>query len=155
MIMWNNTYMDFAEGIAKHSKATKEKVGCVVVKDGQVISTGYNGTPPGYSNICEEEVTLLEIDDGPDLKKLVTLPEVIHAEMNAIGKLAKSTVSSEGATLYVTKAPCWDCAKAIIAAGIGMVIFKGDRKKDKDRDSVSFLRLNDISVVIIDDKYKY
>lgn len=115
---WNRTYMDFAKLISQHSKAEKEKVGCVIVKDGQVISTGYNGTPPGYDNQCED------IDEATG--KLITRQGVIHAEVNAISKVAKSTISSAEATLYVTKPPCYDCAKTIIMSGIRVVIFNGN-----------------------------
>jgi dCMP deaminase len=85
-------------------------VGCLIVKDGRIISDGYNGTPSGFSNDCED------CDNN-------TLSTVLHAEANAITKIAKSTNSSDGATLYVTLSPCFDCAKLIIQAGIKRVVF--------------------------------
>jgi len=133
---WNNTYMSFAKSVAVHSKAEKAKVGCVIVKDNQVISTGYNGTPPGYDNCCE-------VDN-------VTLPEVVHAEINAIAKVASSTVSCKGSTLYVTKAPCFECAKAIIMSGIGMVIFEGTEEECMS-ESICFLQLNKVVVIAMKD----
>jgi dCMP deaminase len=137
---WNDTYMSFAKNVAVHSKANKAKVGCVIVKDNQVISTGYNGTPPGYDNTCE--------DSG------VTLPEVVHAEINAITKVARSTVSCEKASLYVTKAPCFECAKAIIMAGIDLVVFEG-AYEDCERDSIAFLQTNHVTVIVMNDGSYY
>ena len=141
---WNRTYMDFAKLIAKHSKAEKEKVGCVIVKDGQVISTGYNGTPPGYDNKCEDEV-----HHG----RLVTRKEVIHAEINALTKVAKSTISSAEATLFVTKAPCYECAKAIIVSGIRVVVFKGE--KGEECSSIGFLNKNGVITIPLSEQGSY
>jgi dCMP deaminase len=98
-------YFNVAFGVANLSKAKRLQVGAVVTKDGNIISIGYNGTPHGWSNNCETE-------DG------ITVPEVIHAEMNCILKLAKGTQSSEGAILYVTHSPCFECAKNIAQSGI-------------------------------------
>ena len=91
------------------STATRLKVGCIIVKDDRIISIGYNGMPSGGSNVCEE--------DGK------SKPEVLHAETNAITKLAKSTQSSLGSTMYITISPCIDCAKLIIQSGIARVVY--------------------------------
>lgn len=101
--------MQNAYQFAELSYAERRKVGCVIVKDKQVISFGYNGTPHGFENTCE-------IDD-------TTKPEVLHAESNAIMKVAKSTMSCEGAELYTTTCPCFGCAKLIIQAGISKVYY--------------------------------
>jgi len=111
----DKTYMRMAEELAKLSYAERKKVGCLIVKDTQIISEGYNGTPAGFDNVCEYY-------DYVD--HLYTKPEVLHAESNAITKLARSTNSSSESTLYVTLAPCYDCAKLIIQAGIKRVVYK-------------------------------
>ena len=103
-------YLRMAYVWAENSRCNRSKVGCLLVKDRTIISDGYNGTPSGFPNQCEDR----------DNK---TLSTVIHAEGNAITKVAKSTNSSEGATLYVTLSPCFDCAKLIIQAGIKRVVF--------------------------------
>jgi dCMP deaminase len=95
------------------SAAKRRQVGCLIVKDGQIISDGYNGTPHGFDNDCEFETRF----------GLETKPEVLHAESNALTKLAKSTQSSEGATIYVTLSPCFECAKLMIQSGIKRVVY--------------------------------
>lgn len=107
-------YIQMANTWASLSKAEKKKVGCLVVKDGMIISDGYNGTPSGFDNKCEET---------DYFNQLITKKEVLHAESNAITKLAKSTQSSKGATMYITAAPCEDCAKLIIQSGISRVVY--------------------------------
>ena len=107
-------YLRMAKIWSENSHAIRNKVGCIIVKDRRIISDGYNGTPTGFDNCCEVKSL-----DGT----LHTKPEVLHAEANAITKLAKSTNSSEGATLYVTCSPCFDCAKLIIQAGIKQVYY--------------------------------
>lgn len=97
---------------SKLSYARRRKVGCLIVKNNQIISDGYNGTPKGFDNNCEEEVNGI----------LITKPIVLHAESNAISKLAKSNNSAENSTLYVTCSPCFDCSKLIIQAGIKRVV---------------------------------
>ena len=104
----DRAYLRMCVEWASLSYARRRKVGCLIVKNSQIISDGYNGTPKGFDNNCEEEI------DG----KLVTKSIVLHAESNAISKLAKSNNSSEGATLYVTCSPCFDCSKLIIQSGI-------------------------------------
>ena len=111
----DQTYMDMASVLATLSHATRKKVGCLIVKDTHIIAEGINGTPKGFSNECEYYNYVDEC---------YTKPEVLHAESNAIAKIARSTNSSVGSTLYVTLAPCFDCAKLIIQAGINRVVFR-------------------------------
>ena len=106
--------MKTAQTFAELSHAKRLKVGCIIVKDDRIISIGYNGMPAGWSNICED------ITEEGELK---TKPEVLHAESNAIAKLAKSSESGQGATLFVTHSPCLECAKLIYQSGIAMVIY--------------------------------
>ena len=107
------TYLKMANLWGQLSKAKRKKVGCLIVKNGHIISDGYNGTPSGYDNNCEYETRF-----GYETK-----PEVLHAESNALMKLAKSTISSEDATVYLTMSPCFDCAKLIIQAGVRRVVY--------------------------------
>ena len=118
-------YMEIAGIIAKQSSAKRLQVGAIVVKDDRVISIGYNGMPSGWTNECE---TVVEVhEDGGVVTK--TKPEVIHAEANAIAKLAKGTESGDGSTMFLTHAPCLDCAKQIYTAGIKTVYYKNYYKK--------------------------
>lgn len=109
--MTHKSYIQICDIIANESKANRYKVGAILVKDGNIISMGYNGTPNGFDNCCEDE-------DGN------TKAEVLHAESNAITKCAKSTKSSENSILYCTLSPCVECAKLIIQSGIKEVYFK-------------------------------
>ena len=115
----DKTFLDMATSFAKLSKAKRRQVGCIIVKDGQIISNGYNGTPSGFNNDCEEPV----FRDVDDCYVLQTKAEVLHAESNALMKLAMSTNSSKGATMYLTCAPCFDCSKLIIQSGIVRVVY--------------------------------
>lgn len=117
----DQTYMRMAEELSKLSHAERKKVGCLIVKDTQIISEGYNGTPTGFDNACEY---YNHVDE------MYTKPEVLHAESNAITKLARSTNSSSGSTLYVTLAPCFDCSKLIIQAGVKRLVYKDTYRKD-------------------------
>ena len=108
---------------AKLSRAQRKQVGCLIVKDGTIISDGYNGTPSGFDNTCEYNNFILSSDGETVREEMVTKPEVLHAESNAISKLAKSTQSSNGATLYATCSPCLDCSKLIIQSGIIRVVY--------------------------------
>jgi dCMP deaminase len=110
----DQTYMNMAEELSKLSHAVRRKVGCLIVKDTHIIAEGINGTPRGFDNTCEH------IDH---VDHMYTKPEVLHAESNAITKLARSTNSSDGATVYVTCSPCFDCAKLIIQSGINRVVY--------------------------------
>jgi dCMP deaminase len=117
---WIDAYMDTAERFAQLSSAVKLKVGAVVVKEHRIISIGYNGMPAGWDNTCED-------DDGQTLK---TKDEVIHAEANAIIKLARDGERGDGASLFCTHAPCIQCAKLIVGAGISKVYFKNYYRDD-------------------------
>ena len=112
-------FAKIAEETAKLSSAIKLQVGCVIVKDNRILSVGYNGTPSGWDNDCEE---VIKWPNG-DIKFLTTKPEVLHAEANALMKLCQSTESSKGATLFVTHTPCIECAKLIYQAGISQVYY--------------------------------
>lgn len=103
-------YLRMAKIWAENSYCVRRKVGALLVKDGMIISDGYNGTPSGFENVCEDE-------DG------FTKPYVLHAEANAITKVAQSNNSSRGATLYITSSPCMECSKLIIQAGIKRVVY--------------------------------
>lgn len=128
---FDSKYMKMAKIWATNSYAIRKKVGALIVKDNMIISDGYNGTPYGFENECEtwapcgNSCTNLFDKDCEHCKehKLVSKPYVLHAEANAILKVAKSTQSSEGATLYVTMSPCIECAKLIIQAGITRVVY--------------------------------
>lgn len=141
--------MKTAKLFAEHSSAVRMKVGAVIVKDDRIISIGYNGMPTGWDNVCEEVVTptlpYLQ-GDGPTLK---TKPEVIHAESNAIAKLAKSTESGDGASMFITCAPCIDCAKMIYQAGIKEVFYGHKYRND---DGINFLHKCEITVRELNDK---
>ena len=127
---FDKPYLEMAEVWAQNSYCKRRKVGALLVKDRTIISDGYNGTPSGFENICEDE-------NG------VTKPYVLHAEANAITKVAKSGNSSEGATLYVTASPCAECAKLIIQAGIRRVVY---RDAYRLTDGVDLLRRAGIEV---------
>lgn len=107
------SYLRMAQVWSENSYCVRRKVGALIVKDKMIISDGYNGTPAGFENVCENELGQ-------------TKSYVLHAEANAITKVAKSNNSSEGATLYVTDAPCMECAKLIIQAGIRRVVYNKD-----------------------------
>ena len=111
MNKFDERYLEMAQVWAKNSYCKRRQVGALLVKDRMIISDGYNGTPSGFENQCEDE------ND-------VTKPYVLHAEANAITKVAKSGNSSDGATLYVTASPCMECSKLIIQAGIRRVVYK-------------------------------
>ena len=124
-------YLRMARVWAENSYCTRRQVGALVVKDKMIISDGYNGTPSGFENICE---------DGNNL----TNPYVLHAEANAITKLARSSNNSDGSTLYVTASPCIECAKLIIQAGIKRVVYG---EKYRLTDGIDLLRRANIEVV--------
>ena len=123
------TYMKVARLFAEHSSAQRKKVGAVIVKDDRIISIGYNGMPSGWNNECE-----VLISDNEE--QLITKPEVLHAESNAIAKLARSTESGEGATMFITCAPCLECAKLIYQSGIKEVYYAEDYRSN---DGINFL----------------
>ena len=147
----DNAHMKAAEAYAELSHARRLKVGAIVTKNDRVISIGYNGTPAGWDNNCEIEVRNefeYYVDQGGEKYNgatidLLTKDEVIHAEANAIGKLARSSESGEGATMYITHAPCFDCAKLIHTAGINKVFF---RHQYRNTDGIRFLNKCNIEV---------
>jgi dCMP deaminase len=126
---WVEAFMDTAERFAQLSSAVRLKVGACVVKDNRIISIGYNGMPAGWTNVCEELVH--RIAEEPILK---TKDEVIHAEANAIMKLARDGESGAGADVFVTHAPCIDCAKLIYGAGIKNLYYRNSYRDTKGLD---------------------
>jgi dCMP deaminase len=123
MNKWTDAYMDTAERFSQLSSCEKLKVGSIIVKDDRIISIGYNGTPAGWDNCCEDETGK-------------TYDEVIHAEANAIAKLAKHNESGNDSSMYCTHSPCIHCAKQIYTAGIKEVYYKNNYRND---DGITFL----------------
>lgn len=126
-------YLRMARIWAENSYCQRRQVGALVVKNKMIISDGYNGTPSGFENICED-------DNG------LTKPYVLHAEANAITKLARSNNNSDGATLYVTASPCIECAKLIIQAGIKRVVYG---EKYRLEDGINLLKRANIELIYI------
>lgn len=126
-----NAYMKTAEVFAECSTAKRLHVGAIIVKDERIISIGYNGTPSGWDNTCEDFLS----DDGEVIQNVTkTKPEVLHAETNAIAKLAKFDGSGSGSVLFVTHAPCLDCAKLVFQAGISSVYYRNSYRDDAGVD---------------------
>jgi len=165
---FRDAYMKVAETFAELSSAKRLHVGAIVVKEDRIISIGYNGMPSGWDNNCEDkeymdqtaggwlspeeikeqwpwsEQQLPKTEDLPWLRyKLVTKPEVLHAETNAIAKLAKSTQSGLGATMFITHAPCLECAKLIYQSGINSVLYRNSYRSD---DGIKFLEKASVEV---------
>ena len=134
MEKFDKSYMEMASVWARNSYCKRRQVGALLVKDKMIISDGYNGTPAGFENICEDE-------SG------ATKPYVLHAEANDITKIAKSGNSSSGATLYVTSSPCMECSKLIIQSGIRRVVYKDEYRLD---DGIKLLRRAGVEVEKID-----
>jgi len=132
--IFDKRYIEMAKIWAKNSYCKRRQVGALMVKDKMIISDGYNGTPSGFENVCEDE-------NGK------TKPYVLHAEANAITKVAKSNNSSENSTLYVTTSPCLECAKLIIQSGIKRVVFT---ERKESNDGIPLLERANIEVVKID-----
>lgn len=135
-----DAYLDIAHRVAELSHARRLKVGAVIVKD-DVITYGYNGTPSGWDYDCEDEIFQQDGTSG-----LKTKSEVLHAESNAVSKIARSTVSACGADMFVTHSPCIDCAKMIYQAGVRRVFYSTDYRS---RDGVEFLEKSGVEVVKI------
>ena len=131
-------YLRMAQIWAENSYCKRRQVGALVVKDKMIISDGYNGTPSGFDNICEDETN-------------TTYPYVLHAEANAITKLARSSNNSDGATLYVTASPCIECAKLIIQAGIKRVIYGEEYRLS---DGLDLMRKAGLEVLLLEQKKK-
>ena len=127
-----DAYIKTAETFAECSTAKRLHVGAVIVKDDRIISIGYNGMPIGWDNNCEDEIKW----PNGEIKFLTTKPEVLHAETNAIAKLAKSTESGLGATMFVTHSPCLDCAKLVYQSGINTIYY---RNSYRNEDGIQFL----------------
>ena len=134
---FDKSYIEMAFVWAKNSYCKRRQVGALIVKDRMIISDGYNGTPAGFENVCEE---------GD-----VTKPYVLHAEANAITKVAKSGNSSDGATLYVTDSPCIECSKLIIQAGISRVVYA---REYRITDGLDLLKRAGIELLKLDNKEK-
>lgn len=133
---FDERYLRMAQIWAENSYCQRRKVGALVVKDKMIISDGYNGTPSGFENVCEN-------DDN------VTKPYVLHAEANAITKLARSSNNSDGATLYVTASPCIECAKLIIQSGIKRVVYGEKYRLD---EGINLLKRAGVEVVYMNIK---
>ena len=127
-------YIRMAKIWAENSYCERRKVGALLVKDQMIISDGYNGTPAGFENVCEDDNNL-------------TKPYVLHAEANAITKIARSNNSSDGATLYVTSSPCIECAKLIIQSGIKRVVYS---EKYRLEDGINLLKRANIEVDFVE-----
>lgn len=127
----DNIYVEMAKVWSKNSRCKRAQVGCIMVKNKSIISDGYNGSPTGFPNECEDS------DDN-------TKAWVLHAEANAITKLSKSTLSSDGSTLYVTLSPCFECSKLIIQAGVKRVVFTDLYRKT---ESIPFLLMGGVEIV--------
>lgn len=127
-------YMRMAQTWAENSYCVRRKVGALLVKNQMIISDGYNGTPSGFENICEDENN-------------VSKPYVLHAEANALTKVARSNNSSDGATLYVTASPCLECSKLIIQSGIKRVVFSDNYRI---QDGIELLKRAGIEIVQIE-----
>jgi dCMP deaminase len=144
-----DAHMKAAEVYSQLSSARRLQVGCVVVKDNTIIGIGYNGMPSGWDNDCEKRSYInidpkwQYLDEDGSTYSLVTRPEVLHAESNSLAKIARSTNSSEGASVFVTHAPCLDCAKMMYQAGINSVYY---RNSYRDNSGVDFLKECNIKV---------
>ena len=131
-------YMDVAERFAQLSSAKRLNVGAIVVRDDRIISIGYNGMPTGWDNCCEHEV----MEDN--IIYIKSRPEVLHAEANAITKLAKSNESGDGASIFITHSPCIECAKLIYQSGIATVYYKNNYR---DTAGLEFLTKSGITII--------
>jgi len=151
-----NAHMKAAEVYSQLSSAKRLQVGCVVVKDNTIIGIGYNGMPSGWDNNCEDKVYANEWsvdnveweyqEDSEHPYNLKTKPEVLHAETNALAKIARSTNSSDGASMFITHAPCLDCAKLVYQSGIKSVYY---RNSYKNTDGLDFLNKCNVEVTMI------
>jgi dCMP deaminase len=148
-----DAHMATARNYAELSHALRLHVGAIVVKDDRIISIGYNGMPAGWDNNCEE---IVGVDPGDSrynydhfTKELKTRPEVLHAETNAIAKLARSNESGLGADMFITHAPCLDCAKLIYQAGISSVYYDQDYRDDS---GIKFLIKSGVTTTKVDDE---
>ena len=152
-----NAHMKAAEVYSQLSSARRLQVGCVVIKNNTIIGIGYNGMPSGWTNDCENkvyanawsvdnEVWEYQEEDSGHPYNLKTKPEVLHAETNALAKIARSTNSSDGATMFITHAPCLDCSKLVYQSGIKSVYY---RNSYKNTDGIDFLNKCNVEVTMI------
>lgn len=132
---YDKLYMDIAMRVSEMSYAIRNKVGCIIVKDHNIISYGFNGTPSGFDNSCEYTNVNNELE---------TKLEVLHAESNAISKLAKTSYSSDGATVYITLSPCFECAKLLIQSGINKIFYK---EQYRNLNGIELLQKAGITVI--------
>lgn len=141
-----NAHLKAAKAYAELSYAVRAKVGCVIIRDDRIVSIGYNGTPSGRNNLCEYEELEFDAKDFFEVSgsgyesgkmKLVTKPEVIHAEMNAIAFAARQGTSTDGCSMVITLSPCYECAKTIVQCGIKEVFYE---EEYRDTRAVEFLR---------------
>jgi dCMP deaminase len=146
-------YMDVAERFAELSHSQKLKVGCIIVKDNRIISIGYNGMPSGWDNVCEH-AEIVEGTYEPE-KFYRSKPEVLHAESNAIAKVAKSNESCDNASLFCTHEPCLECAKLILQSGISSVYFKNSYDSLNYGSGLEFLKQSNIYVEQVDEDSTY
>tara|TARA_B100002019_G_scaffold293151_1_gene319021 strand:+ start:943 stop:1407 length:465 start_codon:yes stop_codon:yes gene_type:complete len=147
---FDHAHMAAAEVYAKLSSANRLKVGCIIVKDNRIISIGYNGMPSGWTNECEDFLMDVNFDVHENDKEIYgeykTKPEVLHAETNAIAKVARSNESATDSTLYCTHAPCLDCAKLIYQSGVSRVVWK---HQYKTTSGLEFLEKAEIECICI------
>lgn len=140
-LRYHTLYMDIAERVAQMSYAEKLKVGCIIEKDGRIVSIGFNGMPAGMDNVCEH--CFVAGNGTYDHVQLVTRKEVIHAERNAIDKLSSSNESGKNAVMYITHSPCLECAKSIHTSGIRAVFYKEEYRSN---EGVEFLQKLGVAV---------
>ena len=143
-IKFQKLYNNIAHEVAKMSHARRLQVGAVIVKDDRVISMGYNGMPAGWENNCEDAAHDFNSNGKMDVVGLKTKPEVLHAESNAIAKLAKSNDSGDGADIFITHAPCMECSKLIFQSGIRRVYYSSDYRDDS---GIKFLKQSKVEVI--------
>ena len=134
-----DAHMKVAEVYAELSSAKRLHVGCVIVKDNTIIGIGYNGMPSGWDNNCE----MVKHTDFTGTVVTVSKPEILHSETNAIAKVAKSTNSTDGATMFITHAPCLDCAKLVYQSGINSVYYRNSYRNDQ---GIDFLKKCEVEV---------
>ena len=134
-----DAHMKVAEVYAELSSAKRLHVGCVIVKDNTIIGIGYNGMPSGWTNECE----MVKHTDFTGTVVTMSKPEILHSETNAIAKVAKSTNSTDGATMFVTHAPCLDCAKLVYQSGINSVYYRNSYRNDQ---GIDFLKKCEVEV---------
>lgn len=145
-------YMNCALEFAELSHAKRAKVGAILVKDNRIISIGINGMPSGWSNECETNVVVPEVEVSPgiidivDHSRTVTKPEVSHAERNCLDKMAKSTESSAGSIMFVTHEPCFECAKSIHNCGVVSVYYRKKHESQSHGSGIEFLEKAGVTV---------